>query len=57
LIIEDQGDTIGIMPLLSSTNHNFLFSYNIIENIGINLSDYGGIIFSDIDEGQTNKDV
>jgi CelD/BcsL family acetyltransferase involved in cellulose biosynthesis len=55
LIIEDQGDTIGIMPLLCSTYHTFLFSYNIVENIGINLSDYGGIIYSDIDEVQINK--
>ncbi len=55
LIIEDQGDTIGIMPMLCSTYHTFLFSYNIVENIGMNLSDYGGIIYSDMDDGQLNK--
>ncbi|NJD52640.1 MAG: GNAT family N-acetyltransferase [Candidatus Methanoperedens sp.] len=55
LIIEDQDDIIGIMPLLCSTYHTFLFSYNVVENIGINLSDYGGIFYSDIDESQINK--
>ena len=56
LVIEDQNDIIGIMPLLCSTYHTFLFSYNIIENIGINLSDYGGgIIYSDMDDDQINK--
>ena len=55
LVIEDQGDTIGIMPLLCSTYHGFLFSYDVVENIGINLSDYGGIFYSDMDESQINK--
>ena len=56
LVIEDQDNIIGIVPLLCSTYHTFLFSYNVVENIGINLSDYGGsIIHSDMDDNQINK--
>ncbi|SNQ59942.1 hypothetical protein MNV_1440001 [Candidatus Methanoperedens nitroreducens] len=55
LMVEDRDDTIGIMPLLCSTYRTFLFSYAVVENIGLNLSDYGGIIYSDLDDGQINK--
>ncbi|MDO8725284.1 MAG: GNAT family N-acetyltransferase [Candidatus Methanoperedens sp.] len=55
LIIEDQGDAIGIMPLFYSTCCTFFSGYNVVENIGINLSDYGGIIYSVKDEYQINK--
>ncbi len=55
LMIEDRGDTIGIMPLLYSTYRTFLFSHSVVENIGLNLSDYGGIIYSDLDDGQTSR--
>ncbi|NJD78767.1 MAG: GNAT family N-acetyltransferase [Candidatus Methanoperedens sp.] len=55
LMIEDRDDTIGIMPLLCSTYRNFLFRCNVVENMGLNLSDYGGIIYSDLDDSQINR--
>jgi CelD/BcsL family acetyltransferase involved in cellulose biosynthesis len=55
LMIEDRNEIIGIMPLLCSTYRTFLFSYDVVENIGLNLSDYGGTIYSDLDDDQINK--
>jgi CelD/BcsL family acetyltransferase involved in cellulose biosynthesis len=54
LMVEDQDDIIGIIPLLYSNYRTFLFSYAIVENIGLNLSDYGGIIYSDLDDDKMN---
>jgi len=56
LMIEDRDDIIAIIPLLCSTYRTFLISYSVVENIGLNLSDYGGIIYSEQqDDGQINK--
>lgn len=55
LLIEDQNDIVGIIPLLCSKYPNFGFGETVIENIGLNLSDYGGIIYSDEGDYQINE--
>jgi hypothetical protein len=55
LMIEDRDEIIGIIPLLCSTYHTFLFSHDVVENIGLNSSDYAGIIYSDPDDGQLKE--
>ena len=55
LMIEDRDEIIGIIPLLCSTYRTFPFSHDVVENIGLNLSDYGGIIYSDPDDGQLKE--
>lgn len=54
LLVEDQNDIVGIIPLLCS-KYPISFGETVVENIGLNLSDYGGIIYSDEDNNQTNK--
>ncbi len=44
LKVEDDNELVGIIPLVSSTY--FLNNFQIIENMGIGLSDYGGFIYS-----------
>lgn len=46
LVIENSNDIIGIVPLVRSTYHTFFLKYIIIENMGLDLSDYGGMILS-----------
>ena len=53
LLIEDGNNIKGIVPLARSTYRTLFLRYTIIENMGIPLSDYGGMILSDNE--QTNE--
>lgn len=47
LLFEDDGEINGILPLVRSKYYNRIFSYDVLENMGIPNSDYSGIIISD----------
>ena len=46
LLIQDDNQTIGIVPLMRSRYKKGLLDFNLLENIGTPTSDYGGIILT-----------
>jgi len=55
LVLEEDGETVGILPLVHLSRHKFPLSYTMTETMGGELSDYGGIILDDRDQTRADR--